>query len=174
MLQKVQSSKSYNIYQELLELVSSKDNYKLYRMKLHSCTPPCVPYLGQLLSKRVHCGERGRPLTRIVFDFFFRKGVYLTDLTFIEEGIKDDINGRPEMINFTKRRQVSVILREIQQLQRCPYALLEEKTIRDYMASIEGLTEKALYKYSLLCEPRSSRDSPAKSSLLRRLKVIGY
>lgn len=51
-------TKFNELYNQLLNEISSRDNYKNYRDGLHSISPPCVPYLG----------------------------VYLTDLTFIEDG----------------------------------------------------------------------------------------
>eukprot|EP01112_Ceratiomyxa_fruticulosa_P003017 TRINITY_DN13423_c0_g1_i2.p1 TRINITY_DN13423_c0_g1~~TRINITY_DN13423_c0_g1_i2.p1 ORF type:complete len:698 (+),score=159.41 TRINITY_DN13423_c0_g1_i2:79-2172(+) len=118
-------------YNALMALMSNKGNFKDYRAALHSCHPPCIPYLG----------------------------VYLTDLTFIEDGMKNTLNGRDDLINFDKRRKVSVVIREIQQYQQTPYHFNVEDTISTYLGNIEGLTEKALYKYSLICEPKG-RDAP--------------
>jgi son of sevenless-like protein len=100
-------------------------------------------------------------------------GVYLTDLTFLEDGNPNTLNNRQELINFDKRRKVAAVIKEIQQYQITPYNFRDEQTIRDYLNSIEGLTDKALYKYSLICEPRGGRDSQANVStrtLLRKFK----
>jgi son of sevenless-like protein len=40
--------------------------------------------------------------------------MYLTDLTFLEEGNPDKIG---ELINFDKRRRVAAVIKEIQQYQ---------------------------------------------------------
>jgi hypothetical protein len=119
------------MYNNLMSLMNNKGNFKDYRAALHKCHPPCIPYLG----------------------------VYLTDLTFIEDGMKNNMNGRDDLINFDKRRKLSAVIHEIQQYQQTPYHLLVEDTIRAYLQSIEGLTEKALYKYSLICEPREGKGS---------------
>jgi len=47
-------------------------------------------------------------------------GMYLTDLTFLEEGMPNFVNG---MVNFVKRQRVSAVIREIQQFQQAPYLL---------------------------------------------------
>ncbi len=65
------------------------------------------------------------------------------------------VTGRADMINFDKRKKASTVIKEIQQYQQAPYNFHEERTIHDFLNCIEGLTEKALYKYSLICEPRS-------------------
>jgi hypothetical protein len=46
-----------------------------------------------------------------------------------------------------------MVIREIQHYQN-PFALQEDPNIRSYLLHTETLTEKALYKYSLICEPR--------------------
>lgn len=74
-------------------------------------------------------------------------GVYLTDLTFIEDGTKDTLNGRDDMIHFEKRRKVSVVIRDIQQYQQSPYHFNEEPTIKNFLLNIEGLEEKVFVLY---------------------------
>lgn len=58
---------------------------QVYREELRNCNPPVLPYLG----------------------------VYLTDLTFIEDGNKNTVHG---LINFNKRRLLYRVLREIEQV----------------------------------------------------------
>jgi len=52
------------LFEDYMELMSSKNSYKNYRETLHTVNPPVVPYMG----------------------------TYLTDITFIEDGNKDTIN----------------------------------------------------------------------------------
>ncbi|EFA85873.1 Ras guanine nucleotide exchange factor [Heterostelium album PN500] len=111
-----------NIYDELLVLMAQKNNFKDYRAALHSVHPPCIPYLG----------------------------VYLTDLTFIEDGTKNTLNNCDDIINFEKRRRISVVIREIKQYQQTPYHFRVEDATSRYVKNIPGLTEKALYKYKIL------------------------
>ena len=72
--------------------------------------------------------------------------------------------GRKDVINFEKRRLFAQVLGELLQYQQRPYMFMVEPTIRAYLSNIQGLTEAALYKYSLLCEPRvkGSRKHKAK------------
>ncbi|GAM23342.1 hypothetical protein SAMD00019534_065170 [Acytostelium subglobosum LB1] len=124
-----------NVYDELIVLMAQKNNFKDYRAALHSVHPPCIPYLG----------------------------VYLTDLTFIEDGTKNMLNNRDDLINFEKRRKISVVIREIKQYQQTPYHFRVEETTQRYVKNIPGLTEKALYKSSQLCEPKEQRSSSVES-----------
>ncbi len=65
-------------YDDISALMARESNFQKFREHLHSVDPPCIPYLG----------------------------VYLTDLTFIEDGNKDFSNG---LINFDKRRKISAV-----------------------------------------------------------------
>jgi len=84
--------KSRAKFEELQTTMSQQNNYATLRNLLHSVDPPCIPYLG----------------------------MYLTDLTFIEDGNKDEVDG---LINFDKRRKISFVIREVQQYQLANYNL---------------------------------------------------
>ena len=78
--------------------------------------------------------------------------MYLTDLTFIEEGNKDKLpNG---YINITKRQQLAQIISEIQTYQNTPYCLEEVPDIRDSLFNVEALPEQQCYQLSLKREGR--------------------
>lgn len=64
-------------------LMSPERSFKLYRAALASCQPPVMPYLV----------------------------IYLRDLTLIEEGSPDFIEG--SLINFAKRSKVGDIIEEV-------------------------------------------------------------
>ena len=70
--------------------------YKSPRELLAKCTPPCVPFLG----------------------------IFLSDLTFVEEGNPDEleVEGAPTpLINFVKRRKVAEVIEKICDYQNVPY-----------------------------------------------------
>ena len=78
--------------------------------------------------------------------------MYLTDLTFIEEGNPDNL---PDgSINFTKRQRLSEVIAEIQTYQNTPYFLRELTFVRDYLYNVEALPEEQCYKLSLKREGR--------------------
>jgi hypothetical protein len=104
--------------------MSRNTNYKLFRALLRSVNPPCIPYLG----------------------------MYLTDLTFIEEGNQDKL--QDGSINFTKRQRLSEVIAEIQTYQNTPYFLAELSFIRDYLYNVEALPEEQCYKLSQKREGR--------------------
>jgi len=99
----------------MAQLMSPEKSYSRFRKHLHTRDPPCVPYFGifflRLNSRR-----------RVTIGFFSTNhfhsiGVYLTDLTFIEDGNKDYVLGT-DLINFSKRRKVAAVITEIQQYQQ--------------------------------------------------------
>ena len=71
-------------------MVSSDDNFSNLRKTLSKCKPPCIPYIG----------------------------TFLTDLTFIEQGHKDFVEGK---VNFVKFRMIANILQQVKSFQSAPY-----------------------------------------------------
>lgn len=69
------------------DLMTAEGSYKNYRQLLASSTPPSIPYIG----------------------------VYLIDLTYMEDGNPDMIDGR---INFVKRDMVSKVIQKFQEHQQ--------------------------------------------------------
>jgi hypothetical protein len=112
-------------YQELQTLMSREQNFQKFREHLHSVDPPCIPYLG----------------------------VYLTDLTFIEDGNKDFI--AENLINFDKRRKISQVILEIQQYQQTPYCLEEVPVIKQFLLDVQFWDENEAYAASLKLEPKN-------------------
>jgi son of sevenless-like protein len=86
-------------------------------------------------------------------------GVYLTDLTFIEEGIPSLIK-KTNLINFAKRAKTAEVIRDIQQFQNVPYPLQPVPELQDYiltnMQSAGDVHE--MYEMSLSVEPRERED----------------
>lgn len=83
-----------------------------------------------------------------------KTGVYLTDLTFLEDGIP---NTTPTgSINFTKRQKTASILHDIMQHQTTPYALHPVPELQDYLVSaIQASADvQDMYERSLDLEPR--------------------
>eukprot|EP00762_Andalucia_godoyi_P007472 ANDGO_07803.mRNA.1 Ras guanine nucleotide exchange factor J len=113
-------------YKELETLVAHP--YARLREALRNSNPPCVPYTG----------------------------VYLTDLTFIEEGNKDVVTEH-ELINFGKRRQVARVIMEMRTYQQTPYHFEEVPFLRDFLKYAPIQEENELWKVSLVREPRDKR-----------------
>eukprot|EP01130_Rhizamoeba_saxonica_P017236 TRINITY_DN8273_c0_g1_i1.p1 TRINITY_DN8273_c0_g1~~TRINITY_DN8273_c0_g1_i1.p1 ORF type:complete len:1053 (-),score=242.44 TRINITY_DN8273_c0_g1_i1:20-3178(-) len=110
--------------EELKVLVARTNNYSYARQVLHTCSPPCIPYLG----------------------------MYLTDLTFIEEGHKD--NTKDGLINWLKRHQISEVIEEINRYQTTPYNLVEVDPVISFLNELEYFDEETTYNCSMYIEPR--------------------
>ena len=113
------------------KLMGSTKNFLEYRDTLHKADPPCIPFFG----------------------------IYLTDLTFIEDGIPSVIK-KTQMINFSKRSKTAEVIRDIQQYQNVPYGLQPVPELQDYivrnMHSAGDVHE--MYERSLAVEPRERED----------------
>jgi len=134
-------------YEDIHNLMSRERNFHLFREHLHSVDPPCIPYLG----------------------------VFLTDLTFIEDGNKDYLSDSKVLINFDKRRKISSVIREIQQYQQTPYCLESVPLIQDYLKNAEFWGENETYEASLKLEakgmpPPAAPKVAGGASILGRLK----
>uniref|UniRef100_A0A671PL03 Ras-specific guanine nucleotide-releasing factor 2-like n=1 Tax=Sinocyclocheilus anshuiensis TaxID=1608454 RepID=A0A671PL03_9TELE len=138
-----------NNYNGVLEITSALNRSAIYRLKKtwakvckqtkalmdrlqkivssegSSCNPPCVPYLG----------------------------MYLTDLAFIEEGTPNFTE--EGLVNFSKMRMISHIIREIRQFQQAPYRIdLQPKVTQFLLDKTLVMDEDTLYELSLKIEPR--------------------
>lgn len=86
-------------------------------------------------------------------------GVYLTDLTFIEDGIPGVIK-KTNLINFAKRSKTAEVIRDIQQYQNVPYPLQPVPELQEYiltnMQTAGDVHE--MYDRSLAVEPRERED----------------
>lgn len=108
--------------------MSPEGSYKNYRSALHNSNPPCIPYIG----------------------------TYLSDLTFIDDGNKNTING---LINFSKRQLTYKVISEMQRYQQIGYYLKPVSDIQQILNEIPSFDEKSfskkLYEISLQKEPRT-------------------
>ncbi|KAK9394156.1 ras-specific guanine nucleotide-releasing factor 1 [Crotalus adamanteus] len=113
------------VIDKLQRLVSSEGRFKNLREALKNCDPPCVPYLG----------------------------MYLTDLAFIEEGTPNYTEDG--LVNFSKMRMISHIIREIRQFQQTAYKIEHQAKVTEYLLDQSFvMDEESLYDASLKIEPK--------------------
>ncbi|KAG4089606.1 ras GEF [Neocallimastix lanati (nom. inval.)] len=138
------SKKINDIFENLERVINPQKNYAQYRENLHSVNPPCVPFLG----------------------------VYLTDLTFIEDGNTNNLKSNNKLINFSKQTKTAEVIREIQQYQNQPYNLNPVKEVCDFILKClnETVDETTLYDMSLILEPREREDE----AIARKLQESGF
>eukprot|EP00004_Rigifila_ramosa_P007499 TRINITY_DN1849_c0_g1_i3.p1 TRINITY_DN1849_c0_g1~~TRINITY_DN1849_c0_g1_i3.p1 ORF type:complete len:1081 (+),score=249.42 TRINITY_DN1849_c0_g1_i3:2-3244(+) len=124
------------IFEQMQELMNGNQSYRNFRAALHLANPPCIPYLG----------------------------MYLTDLTFIEDGNTDTVaspSGKLTLINFRKREMVYLVIREVQQYQNVAptYKFGEDDQSLDLhqlLLDLPKVSEKEMYNQSLKIEPRNA------------------
>ncbi|KAL4958068.1 ras guanine nucleotide exchange factor domain-containing protein [Aspergillus filifer] len=124
------SGRTSAILEQMRRLMASTKNFGEYREALHLANPPCIPFFG----------------------------VYLTDLTFIEDGIPSLTPS--ELINFNKRTKTAEVIRDIQQYQNSPYLLTPVTELQEYILSnLQGAGDvHDMYDRSLEVEPRERED----------------
>lgn len=128
-------------------MMSSTKNFAEYRDTLHKANPPCVPFLGLF------------DFTPLLPRLLTASGVYLTDLTFIEDGIPGIIK-KSTLINFAKRAKTAEVIRDIQQYQNVPYPLQPVPELQEYILSNMRTAGDVheMYEMSLQVEPRERED----------------
>lgn len=129
------------------QLMGSTKNFGEYREALRLANPPCIPFFGMCY----FLSFLGRGLTFL--------GVYLTDLTFIEDGIPSIIK-KSALINFAKRAKTAEVIRDIQQYQNVPYSLQPVPELQEYILSNMQAAGDVheMYEKSLAVEPRERED----------------
>lgn len=100
-----------------------------------------------------------RPSLFPIIDVIYPSGVYLTDLTFIEDGIPSIIK-KTNLINFAKRTKTAEVIRDIQQYQNVGYSLQSVPDLQDYILSNMQAAGDVheMYDKSLDVEPRERED----------------
>ncbi|KAG0180775.1 hypothetical protein DFQ29_010159 [Apophysomyces sp. BC1021] len=126
------------------KLMGANRNFTEYRAIIHSINPPCIPFLG----------------------------IYLQDLTFIEDGNPNHLKKSNELINFAKRAKTAEVIREIQQYQSSLYQLKSVDELQEFIQLHLKSTrdEDQLYEESLKLEPREREDE----KITRLLQESGF
>lgn len=137
------NARTMTVLEQIRVLMSSTKNFGEYRDTLHLANPPCIPFFG----------------------------VYLTDLTFIEDGIPSLIK-RTNLINFAKRAKTAEVIRDIQQYQNVPYHLQSVEDLQHYILSNMQAAGDVheMYEKSLQVEPREREDE----KITRLLSESGF
>ncbi|KAG6452068.1 hypothetical protein O3G_MSEX007434 [Manduca sexta] len=119
------SKTSKQTIERMQTIISSECRFRILRDALHRCDPPCIPYLG----------------------------MYLSDLSFIEEGTS---NYTPDgLLNFSKMRMIAHVIREIRNFQQTPYKIEHIPKVCDFLLDRSlVIQEERQYTLSLELEPR--------------------
>lgn len=92
-------------------------------------------------------------MLKLITNISIYSGIYLTDLTFIEDGNPDTSDG---LIFFRKRVQLSKVIEFIAKFQEIPYDFEQKEPLYSYLRELPGLVDEALYQLSLIREPREA------------------
>ena len=117
------NDKEKQLFNELKELIAFKSNFINLRDIVHGSAPPCIPYIG----------------------------LFLTDLTFIDEGNSDLIKGK---INFLKRSSMANKIKSIQNYQQMGYKFASIPILQSILLKPKIFDSDYLYNLSLFREPR--------------------
>lgn len=121
-------ARSMQTLQNIRRLMGANRNFSEYRDIIHKVNPPCIPFLG----------------------------IYLQDLTFIEDGNSNFLKKSNNLINFAKRMKTAEVIRDLQQYQSTHYMLTAVPDIQEFIKTHlhSSREEEELYNLSLKLEPR--------------------
>jgi hypothetical protein len=131
------TSQQRKTYEEVKKLTDRSLSYANLRAAVKKLNPPCIPYLG----------------------------MYLTDLTFIEEGNKDFLT-EYNLINWNKRHLISETIRQIRQYQLQAYINSPVPWLQANLCSVSVLSEDELYELSEWLEVRMGKERGPKPQIL--------
>jgi son of sevenless-like protein len=125
-------SKTMQTFDELNKVMHTTMNFSVYREKIHTVSLPCLPFLG----------------------------VYLSDLTFIEDGNPNMLRNNENLINFSKRMKTAEVMRDLQQYQTVSYPFTRIIELQAWLDNeLTNSSEvQELYDLSTQVEPRERED----------------
>ena len=126
------------------KICSIKQHYLPYKKLLTEQTPPLVPYLG----------------------------VFLRDLTFIEIGNPNYLDGDCKMVNYDKFRMLAAVLEDLRKYQQISYEFEPIPDVQSVLrTSMITLDEDELYRLSQNIEPPLlSKQRKGSLGIVARLK----
>ncbi len=126
----------------LEQLFMPRSNFKAYRDHVGTLRPPAMPYVG----------------------------VYMSDLTFIEEGNPNTLK-RDDFVNFEKFRMTSRIINQILRFQKAPYALESNPMLDAFLRNPQPVLDDKVHFTTFACADlcRLAINSHSKSSHVQAL-----
>jgi len=113
--------------QKVMAITQPSKNYSAYRDIVATAQPPFIPYLG----------------------------LYLSDLTFIEDGNPDTLPDGA-YVNFEKCSMVAKVIQDLCKFQLQPYNFTRLDIVQHWMDMWQSPSEKECFDLSLQREPRGS------------------
>ena len=137
-------------------LLSTENNNAAIRETVNAASPPCIPFL-YVVGHNAPSHRFGSVALQHSSCF---RGIYLSDLTFVEDGNPDHILGG--LINFRKRELEYAVIKQILAFKDRTYSLKLVPRITKLMEGLEMLDEKDVRKRSLELEPRKAQKKDIK------------
>lgn len=152
-------SKTMTTFDELNKVMHSTMNFSIYRERIHTVSLPCLPFLGTALPCPSSLPLRSS-LSCLCRWWVLIPGVYLSDLTFIEDGNPNMLRNNDRLINFSKRMKTAEVIRDLQQYQTVPYPFVRVNELQAWLDNeLTNSSEiQELYDLSTQVEPRERED----------------
>ncbi len=140
------SSKVQALWANLQAVTATEKNFTVLRERTEHAAPPKLPYIGTYLYTPTAQLASSVPLTTVTLS---TQGTSLADLTFIEDGNPDFIDG---LINFSKRKLLTEVIVKLKTYQQQKYVFAIVQTLRSYLLTYPLLSQVALQCSSMFRE----------------------
>lgn len=121
------SKSNLHTFAAFKQLLSASGNMKNLRNVMQKAVNPCMPHIG----------------------------IFLGDLTFIEDG--NASVAKYQMINFDKLRRIAGVVEKVQECQHVTYNFFHDAVLEEFLDDLPGTIDpKQLYRMSLACEGKST------------------
>ncbi|GAM27238.1 hypothetical protein SAMD00019534_104130 [Acytostelium subglobosum LB1] len=134
------SSRRREQFDDMTRTMNMEGNYRQYRILLSETKGPCIPFFG----------------------------LYLQDLTFMEEGNPTFING---LLNFVKKRLEANLVNKFMAFKQTPFCFAPVSFIQDIILNTPVLTEAQLYEKSTAIEKRHMKKIIKRTDRERQLTM---
>lgn len=131
-----------NDLEKLANLMKPTKNFKEYRAALETAAHPCIPYIG----------------------------LHLTDLTFIDDGNDDTLQGG--LINIEKLEMTARVCNTIQNCVNTSYPNLKPRhALQKLLSTVEVWDDNEIYRLSKFREPQGEQPPSAPGSVTKKTRL---
>ena len=159
-------SRQLRNFNGVLEVVAALNSAAIYRLRRSWETVP-QPALDDFRAldklmrpERSHAALRAAMREDMAAPTVPYLGLYLTDLTFIEDGNPDTVaaadGSGAERLNFAKCQMVAKALGEVAHFQRAVYAAPAQNMVLAFLRSLAPPNDDEIFQMSLAAEPREA------------------
>ena len=160
----------------LEQAMSPESNYAAYRDRKSKHVRPAVPFVGLTLKDLTFLNDGNPRWVEATPDGDDSETSAATSAAATTAtGSDRSAAGTQRLVNFDKLQRVYDAIQEVASYAEEPYAFAADDALQALLSArqLKNLDDAALYKYSLLCEPREGKATQASVRLIEKWMEAG-